>query len=124
MQRLGDVGPLPRKTHGIFAEVSAAGDVESDPEFVCFVIRDIERRLPVGATGGDLAESLRLVAERIGKAPLRLVVQETVDGVERHHIRAALNASGGNRTEAAEMLGLSRQGLYAKLKRYGLDTEP
>jgi len=105
-------------------EVSAAGDVESDPEFVCFVIRDIERRLPVGATGGDLAESLRLVAERIGKAPLRLVVQETVDGVERHHIRAALNASGGNRTEAAEMLGLSRQGLYAKLKRYGLDTEP
>lgn len=104
-------------------EVSAAGDIEIDPQFVCFVIRDIERRLPVGATGGDLADTLRLVAERIGKAPLRHVVQETVDGVERHHIRAALTASGGNRTEAAEMLGLSRQGLYAKIKRYGLDTQ-
>ena len=30
MQHLGDVGPLPRKTHGIFAEVSAAGDVAVD----------------------------------------------------------------------------------------------
>ena len=105
-------------------EVSAAGDTESDPQYVCFVVRDIERRLPKTASTGDLAEALRTVAERIGKAPLRLVVQETVDSVERHHIRAALEASGGNRTEAAEMLGLSRQGLYAKLKRYGLAFEP
>ena len=105
-------------------EVSAAGDAEDDPQFICFVLRDVERRLPTGATALELAETLRLVAERIGRAPLRLVVQETVDGVERHHIRAALVASGGNRTEASEMLGLSRQGLYAKLKRYGLDQEP
>lgn len=105
-------------------EVSAAGDVETDPQYVCFVVRDIERRLPARASTGDLADALRTVADRIGKAPLRLVVQETVDSVERHHIRAALEASGGNRTEAAEMLGLSRQGLYAKLKRYGLALEP
>lgn len=105
-------------------EVSASGDVETDPQVVCFIVRDIERRLPAGATNGNLAQSLQAIAERIGKAPLRLVVQETVDVVERHHIRAALTAAGGNRTEASEMLGLSRQGLYAKLKRYDLDTEP
>ncbi|MFO1115165.1 MAG: transcriptional regulator PpsR [Beijerinckiaceae bacterium] len=105
-------------------EVSAAGDSESDPQYVCFVIRDVERRLPARAAAGDIADELRTIADRIGKAPLRLVVQETIDSVERHHIRAALEASGGNRTEAAEMLGLSRQGLYAKLKRYGLALEP
>ncbi len=105
-------------------EVSASGDVENDPQTTCFILRDIERRLPPGGGRGDLAQSLQAIAERVGKAPLRLVVQETVDAVERHHIRAALAAAGGNRTEASEMLGLSRQGLYAKLKRYDLDSEP
>ena len=35
--------------------------------------------------------------------------------------KAALELTGGNRTAAAELLGLSRQSLYAKLSRYGLD---
>ena len=41
--------------------------------------------------------------------------------VERRYIEAALELTGGNRTAAAELLGLSRQSLYAKLNRYGLD---
>lgn len=36
----------------------------------------------------------------------------------------ALERAAGNRTVAAEMLGLSRQSLYAKLGRYGLDGGP
>ena len=39
----------------------------------------------------------------------------------RHYIEAALDLTRGNRTAAAELLGLSRQSLYAKLDRYGLD---
>ena len=35
--------------------------------------------------------------------------------------RAALQLTGDNRSAAAELLGLSRQSLYTKLKRYGLD---
>jgi len=35
-------------------------------------------------------------------------------------IEAALQITGDNRATAAEMLGLSRQSLYAKLRRYGL----
>jgi len=31
-----------------------------------------------------------------------------------------LEITGDNRASAAEILGLSRQGLYAKLRRYGL----
>jgi len=34
-------------------------------------------------------------------------------------IEAALQITGDNRATAAEMLGLSRQSLYAKLRRYG-----
>ena len=35
-------------------------------------------------------------------------------------IEAALRITRDNRASAAEMLGLSRQGLYAKLRRYGI----
>ena len=43
--------------------------------------------------------------------------------VERYYIEAALERADGNRTATAELLGLSRQSLYMKLNRYGLDTE-
>jgi len=33
---------------------------------------------------------------------------------------AALELTGDNRASAAELLGLSRQSLYVKLRRYGL----
>ena len=37
-------------------------------------------------------------------------------------IRAALDRATGNISEAARMLGLTRRGLYLKLKRLGLDS--
>jgi two-component system NtrC family response regulator len=45
--------------------------------------------------------------------------------LEERMIRRALDASAGNRTEAARQLNINRQLLYAKMQRYGLsDTEP
>jgi DNA-binding NtrC family response regulator len=40
--------------------------------------------------------------------------------IERLCIEAALELTNDNRATAAEMLGLSRQSLYVKLRRYGL----
>jgi DNA-binding NtrC family response regulator len=40
--------------------------------------------------------------------------------IERLCIEAALELTADNRASAAEMLGLSRQSLYVKLRRYGL----
>ena len=40
--------------------------------------------------------------------------------IEKLCIEAALKLTDDNRASAAEMLGLSRQSLYAKLRRYGL----
>jgi DNA-binding NtrC family response regulator len=39
--------------------------------------------------------------------------------VERRHIFRVLDRTGGNRTEAARILGLDRKTLYRKLLRYG-----
>jgi transcriptional regulator PpsR len=57
-----------------------------------------------------------------GKTPLKTLVQAAVEVVERHYVEAALRISDGNRTAAAARLGLSRQSLYAKLNRYGLES--
>jgi transcriptional regulator with GAF, ATPase, and Fis domain len=45
-------------------------------------------------------------------------IRETRMEVERQLIIDALNRSGGNKTEAAKALGLSRFGLYKKMDRY------
>jgi DNA-binding NtrC family response regulator len=44
----------------------------------------------------------------------------TLDEVERELIRRALKRSGGNVSEAAKLLGLSRSALYRRLERHGL----
>lgn len=43
-----------------------------------------------------------------------------LESVEREHIRRVLVQTGGNKTLAAELLGIGLTTLYAKVKRYGL----
>ena len=45
-----------------------------------------------------------------------------VDGLEREIIEATLHKSSGNISEAARSLGLTRRGLYLKLRRLGFET--
>ena len=47
-------------------------------------------------------------------------IPETVERLERGMIREALARAGGNRTRASEELGITRQGLLKKLKRYSM----
>jgi two-component system, NtrC family, response regulator AtoC len=46
-------------------------------------------------------------------------LSEQIETLERREIERALIAHHGNRTHAAEALGLSRQGLLKKMERYG-----
>jgi len=45
-----------------------------------------------------------------------------VERLEKDLIRSALERSAGNISETARQLGLTRRGLYLKLKRLGLDA--
>jgi DNA-binding NtrC family response regulator len=60
------------------------------------------------------------LTELVGRVSLKDLVRETTDVIERLCIEAALELTRDNRASAAEMLGLSRQSLYVKLRRYGL----
>lgn len=68
-----------------------------------------------GAVRGDIDA----IADLVGRAPMKDLVRETTEAIERACIETALRLTGGNRAAAAEVLGLSRQSLYVKLRRFG-----
>jgi transcriptional regulator PpsR len=105
-------------------EISASGLAEGGSQFMAMVIRDVSRRLPMHDVQDQLRAALGAVAERIGKTPLPIMVRDTAEVVERHCIETALRLAKGKRTAAAELLGLSRQSLYAKLERYNIGDAP
>ncbi len=51
-----------------------------------------------------------------------LALKDEVAQAERRAILRALKLSGGNRSEAARMLGIHRTGLYQKMKQYSIGT--
>ena len=51
-------------------------------------------------------------------------VRKTLDELEAEHIRIVLEHTGGNRTAAAAILGISRVGLLAKMRKFGIAVEP
>jgi two-component system NtrC family response regulator len=72
--------------------------------------------IDTGATGG---QSLRATSQLEADLPAAVAKLEEI------MIRTALQACGGNRTEAARRLNINRQLLYTKMQRYGLaDGEP
>ena len=56
----------------------------------------------------------------MAEPPLKELVRESTEVIERLAIEAALELTGDNRASAAEMLGLSRQSLYVKMRRHRL----
>ena len=49
-------------------------------------------------------------------------MKESVEDLEKKMILEAMKLSNQNQIRAAEALGLSRQGLSKKIKRYNIDT--
>lgn len=76
-------------------------------------------RLTIPSPGvSDQAEGFSAL---VGKVPLKDLIRESLDVIEKICIEAALEQTNNNRAYAAEILGLSRQSLYIKLRRHGLE---
>ena len=102
-------------------EVSVTASVEGDAPSIGFLLRDVGRRVAHGPQGArDLTRAVEQLTSLVGRTALRDLVRDTTDLVERHFIEAALELTDDNRTAAAEVLGLSRQSLYVKMRRHRL----
>jgi len=69
-------------------------------------------RLPTASGGSRRAPA---------KVPTNLAA--AMEEVERELIQTSLDRTGGNIAETARDLGLTRRGLYLKLRRLGLDSQ-
>lgn len=106
-------------------ELSAVAAPSGEQPCIGMTIRDIGRRLMHGPEGArDLTRAVEQLTGLVGRVALRTLVRETSDLVERHFVEAALELAGDNRTSAAEILGVSRQSLYVKLRRFNLLASP
>jgi transcriptional regulator PpsR len=101
-------------------EITAVGDQADEPAYFGLLIRDVShvsgaRPPATGDEGFTIAD--------FDNRTLEAIVQMSTEVIERKAILRALELTGGNRTAAARHLGLSRQSLHAKLKKYGLDQK-
>jgi len=76
--------------------------------------------IKLASTQSFLSVEMRSVIELIGNQTLKDIVAKTTDVVEKMCIETAVELTSNNRVAAAEMLGLSRQSLYVKLRKYDL----
>ena len=105
-------------------EVSGVASPLVSPICYGFSIRRASRRAAEPDTNKrSLLRSVEEMTKLVGKVPLKDLVRETTDIIERLCIEAALQISENNRASAADMLGLSRQSLYVKLHRYGIEDK-
>jgi len=88
-----------------------------------FSIRPVGRRI-VASRGaeGALPSTVDQLSDLVGRVALKDIVRESTDMIERSCIEAALELTNDNRASAAEILGLSRQSLYAKMHRHKIGS--
>ncbi len=105
-------------------EVSAAAVSDGTLDCIGFSIRNTSRRIAANDESSALApKSIDQLTQLVGRVPLKDLVRESTELIEQLCIQSALKLTNNNRASAAEMLGLSRQSLYVKLRRYALDDE-
>ncbi len=105
----------------VSVEISATYLNDRAKPSIVFVIRDASRAEAVRKSGATVTDDgVKSVMELVGSATLKDIVSETTDVVEKMCIETAVELTNNNRVAAAEMLGLSRQSLYVKLRKYGL----
>ena len=97
--------PWPGNLRGLYSAVFAALVFTKGPLIeVGDLFRDRARHCP---PNGDRSDDPQLTLEEVG----------------RRHVLLVLDAQEGSIPRAAEVLGLTRQGLHKMLKRWGIDPE-
>lgn len=109
--------------HGaeIAVEIATSHFTAGGEPVFAMVVRDASRNETMRSAGQQVTDvDMRSVIELIGSQTLKDIVAKTTDVIEKMCIETAVDLTSNNRVAAAEMLGLSRQSLYVKLRKYDL----
>ena len=118
VQRQGPVRRMRTSIEGDFGattevEIAAVGDRDEHPDYIGLLLRDATREAP--------SAEAELTDLRLPGATLEEIVRASSEVIERRGIQEAIARSLGNRTAAARYLGISRQSLHTKLRKYRLE---
>ncbi len=110
---------LPAKTIARLRAYSWAGNVRE--------LRNLIERAHILA-GSDKIEDKHVILNVAGGTPAVMAEQSVggdlnLDNNARRLITTALDRAGGNKTQAAEMLGITRRTLYSRLNLLGIDED-
>ncbi|MBT3270522.1 sigma-54-dependent Fis family transcriptional regulator [Candidatus Poribacteria bacterium] len=109
--------PLGVSAMDAFRRYDWPGNVRELRNLMSFLVLSVEGAV---ITEADLPDSLR---DGSPARPSELVeVGRSMDDIEREAILRTLKATDGNKTKAADMLGIGLRTLYRKLDRYGEDV--
>ncbi len=134
-ERLGDVGTLLDHFLDLFSKRSGKPRLRVPPEILGALeayrwpgnvreLRNLVERWvalsPGGVVSVDDLPSAILAARSDGAGAAGVV--KTLEQLERDHIRRVLEGCGGNKTQAARILGIDRSTLYEKIEKYRLEN--
>ena len=104
----------------VAVDISATWLNDRTNPVMALVVRDASRSEALRSSISSGDNNMRNVLDLVGSSSLKDIVAETTNVVEKICIETAVELTRNNRVAAAEMLGLSRQSLYVKLRKYGL----
>jgi two-component system, NtrC family, response regulator HydG len=109
--------PLGVSAMDAFRRYDWPGNIRELRNLMAFLVLSVDAAV---ITEADLPDSLR------GESPSRpaeiVEVGMSMDDIEREAILRTLRSTDGNKTKAAEILGIGLRTLYRKLDRYGEDV--
>jgi two-component system, NtrC family, response regulator HydG len=114
---ISGIAPVLRKTLMSYAWPGNVRELKNTVESM--VVIDVDGALDLD----DLPEDLQAAASRVkgnGPAGIDYLVGKSLEEIEKHYIALTLERAGGNREEAARLLGIGERTLYRKLKEYSI----
>ena len=99
--------------------ISSTWVSNEDDDFYGFILRD-SSNVEFEKQNDNEKHSWEATTKLVGSAPLKELVAQTGDIAERICLETALNLANNNKVAAAELLSLSRQSLYVKLRKHNL----
>ncbi|MCY3019840.1 MAG: sigma 54-interacting transcriptional regulator [Planctomycetota bacterium] len=126
--RREDIAPLARHFARQFSDGARTLSAAAEGRLLAYEwpgnvreLRSVVQQAVIGAGGTEIqADDLDLPGSGAG---MIMLGPQSLAEVERRHILQVLKDVGGNKTEAAQVLGLARSTLVLKLKSYSRETK-
>ena len=99
--------------------ISSTWVSNENDDFYGFILRD-SSNIEFEKQNDNEQYSWEATTKLVGSAPLKELVAQTGDIAERICLETALNLTSNNKVAAADLLSLSRQSLYVKLRKHNL----